>query len=189
MKAQEKHARLFHAFGCAALLTVSACMAVAQSGEKAALQQTLNAQFKLTRMSADRWQVADAGTVAELKKDGLMMYSVAAPMQQSNSYKNGKISLSGGGVAKSLFFGLSASGGGENYPQRRFVAGERFWVTKIDVQDDGVLFNLVSDAYDDQRYYGNLKVNFAGKDFPNQDAALKGEARAIDYIIRAGIRS
>ena len=40
---------------------------------------------------------------------------------------------------------------------RQFVTGEKFWVTSIAVQPDGVLFTLFSDPYQDIRYYSQLK--------------------------------
>ena len=41
--------------------------------------------------------------------------------------------------------------------------GEKFWVTKVDVKDDGVDFLvLYSDPYDGVRYFGELKFPLPG---------------------------
>jgi hypothetical protein len=43
-------------------------------------------------------------------------------------------------------------------PQRKFQAGERFWVTAVLIQSDGILFQFYSDPYDGIRYYGQTEV-------------------------------
>jgi hypothetical protein len=43
---------------------------------------------------------------------------------------------------------------------RKFVAGEKFWVTGIVAQTDGILISTLSDPYSDVRYYGEIKFNF-----------------------------
>jgi hypothetical protein len=40
---------------------------------------------------------------------------------------------------------------------RKFVAGEKFWVTGIAAQKDGILITTLSDPFDDVRYYGEIK--------------------------------
>jgi hypothetical protein len=43
---------------------------------------------------------------------------------------------------------------------RKFVAGEKFWVTGIVAQADGILVNTLSDPYSDIRYFGDIKFFF-----------------------------
>jgi hypothetical protein len=43
---------------------------------------------------------------------------------------------------------------------RNFVAGEKFWVTGIVAQPDGILVSTLSDPYSDVRYYGDIKFYF-----------------------------
>jgi len=64
-------------------------------------------------------------------------------------------------------------------PQRKFVAGEKFWVTGIDVQDDGVVFQVYSDPYPDVRYWGRLKFSYSKKSIPSADALLKTIAEVL----------
>ncbi|MFY9645245.1 MAG: hypothetical protein WAK29_08700, partial [Terriglobales bacterium] len=53
--------------------------------------------------------------------------------------------------------------------QRNFVDGEKFWVTKVDVKDDGVIFGLYSDPYDGVRYFGELKFPLPKGPVPADD--------------------
>lgn len=147
-----------------------------QSGDAAAIQKTLNTQFKLTIITQDRSDIVTAGDIVQLHKPGLVMYAVASPMPPSNTYKNGKIGQGWGGFGKDLAITMVAPGGqtATNYPHRTFSPDEKCWVTGIQVEKDGILFQLYSDPYDDIRYYANLKVPFANKkEVPSATAALQ----------------
>jgi hypothetical protein len=158
-------------------------LSAAQSGDPAAIQRNLNSQIQTTTTTADRSDIVNPGSVVELHKDGLTMYAVTAPLPQSNTYKNGKISQGAGGFGKELLFTMAAQGGGDTYPMRRFAAGERCWVTGITVQNDGVLFRLYSDPYDDIRYYGNLKIPFPNKkEVPSVDVASQMVAEVLTVV-------
>ncbi len=149
---------------------------MAQSGDPlAAIQQKLRSQVKLTRTTADRSDIVTAGSVVELQTDGLVMYGVSSPMPPSNTYKNGKISQGLGGFGKDLLITMGSGGGAtsEDYPHRKFVAGEKCWVTGISVQKDGIVLQLFSDPYDDGRYYASLKIVFPKGPVPVPDAALQ----------------
>jgi hypothetical protein len=150
-----------------------------------AIQNKLNAQFKLTRATADRSDIVTAGDVVELQKNGLIMYAVASPFPPANSYKNGKIGQGWGGFGKDLLIGMAAPDGttAADYPHRAFVAGEKCWVTSIQVQKDGVLFQLFSDPYDDVRYYANFRIPFPNKkQVPAADAFLQTVAEVLTVV-------
>ncbi len=138
---------------------------------KPSLQQALNGQFSLTKVSEDRNDIVTAGSVLVLQKDGLMMYSTASPMPPLNTYKNGKISKS---FMTDVIISAVAPGGATsaNYPQRKFVTGETFWLTAFNIQKDGVVFQLYSDPYNDVRYYAQLKFPFDKRSVPSPDDAL-----------------
>lgn len=147
-----------------------------QAGDPAALQQKLNAQFKLTTIAADRSDIVTAGYVVAIHKPGMVMYAVASPLPPSNTYKNGKIGQGWGGFGKDFGITMLAPGGSTaaNYPHRTFVPEEKCWVTGVVVQKDGVLFRLYSDPYDNIRYYGDLKIPFPNKkEVPPVDTALQ----------------
>ena len=159
----------------AAVIATAVPGVYAQSADaKPSLQQALNGQFSLTKVSDDRNDIVTAGSVLVLQKDGLMMYSTASPMPPSNTYKNGRISQGMGGFGRDLAISLATPGGGTSadYPQRKFVTGEKFWLTAFNIQKDGVVFQLYSDPYDDVRYYGQLKVPFDKRSVPSPDDAL-----------------
>jgi hypothetical protein len=66
-------------------------------------------------------------------------------------------------------------------PQRKFVTGEKFWVTDYVVKPDGVVFQFYSDPYNDVRYYGQLKFPFAKNVAPLADEVMK----TIEEVITA----
>jgi hypothetical protein len=68
-----------------------------------------------------------------------------------------------GGIANSaLNSAQSAQAAAQPKPctSRKFLAGEKFWVTGITAQPDGILVSLYSDPYSDVRYYGEIKFFF-----------------------------
>ncbi len=177
-----KQVRWFRAFGLALVALMAALTLAAQSGDPAAIQQKLNAQFRLTAITADRSDIVTAGDVAVIQKPGLVMYAVASPMPPSNTYKNGKIGQGWGGFGKDLMIGMAAPGGATaaDYPHRTFVPEEKCWITGIQVQKDGVLFQLYSDPYDSIRYYANLKIPFPKKkEVPPADEAMQLVAEVL----------
>jgi hypothetical protein len=145
------------------------------------IQQKLISQVKLTRTTADRSEIVTSGSVVELQMDGLVMYGVESPLPPSNTYKNRKISQGWAGFGKDLLITARASGDdtSDSYPHRTFVAGEKCWVTGINVQKDGTVFQLLSDPYDNGRYYANLKIPFPKGPPPSADAVLQMVAQVL----------
>ena len=157
----------------------------AQAGDPAAIQQQLSAQFRLTTTTGDRSDIVTAGDVVVIHKPGLLMYAVNSPMPPSNTYKNGKIGQGWGGFGKDLMITMAAPDGAtsNDYPHRAFAPEEKCWVTGIQVQQDGVLFKLYSDPYDDIRYYANLKIPFPNKkSVPSVDVALQLVAEVLTVV-------
>jgi hypothetical protein len=175
------HTGWFRSFALISITSMLSLPLMAQ-GDPAAIQQKLSGQFKLTKTTADRSDIVTAGDVVVIHKPGLVMYAVASPMPPSNTYKNGKIGQGWGGFGKDLAIGMSTPGGGTaaDYPHRTFVPEEKCWVTAVQVQKDGVLFNLYSDPYNDVRYYATLKVPFHDKkQVPSADEALQTVADVL----------
>jgi hypothetical protein len=142
------------------------------------LQQALDGQFTLTKLSKDKTDVVTAGSVLVLQKDGLMMYSTASPMPPLNSYKNGKISQGMGGFGRDIAIGLSGTAA-TDYPKRKFVTGETFWVAGISIAKDGIVFEVYSDPFDDVRYYAQLKFPFDKRAVPSSEEALAKIAEVV----------
>jgi hypothetical protein len=155
--------RRIRAFGLALVALISGVSLAAQ-GDLAAIQQRLYEQFKLTTTTADRSDIVTAGDVVTIHKPGLVMFSgTAVPSTNNYSEAQAKHSKSQMGGSIGQGFGTILIMSNPNTVQRQFVPGEKFWVTGIQVQKDGVLFKLCSDPYNGLRYYGDLKFLFPNK--------------------------
>jgi hypothetical protein len=178
-----KQLRWFRALGLAAI-TLMVSLTLAAQGDLTAIQQKLNSQFKLTTVTADRSDIVTAGDIVEIHKPGLLMYGLASPLPPANTYKNGTITQGWSNFGRGLLGGMVPGGQTpENYPQRRFVPGEKFWVTGIMVQKDGVSFRVYSDPYDNIRYYADLKIPFPNKkEIPPVDTAMQLVAEVLTVV-------
>jgi hypothetical protein len=148
---------------------------------KTAIQQKLDALFVLTKTTDDRTDIVKPGSVLDLHKDGLMMYSVETKVAPTSTYKDGKLSM-GFAATFSSDFALGQVQQGLNHTnvgQRKFVDGEKFWVTAFIVKDDGVTFSFYSDPYADVRYIGQVKFPFPKKSVPAADDFLKTVAEVV----------
>ena len=146
----------------------------AQAGDPAVLQQKLDAQFRITTTAADKTDIVTPGDVVEIHKPGLVMFSVDSPISPTSTYKNG---------AMGQGFGTQLLLADKTTQKRRFVPGEKFWVTRIMVQNDSVTFDLYSDPYEDVRYYGTLKFVYPNKKtVPPVDEFLKTIAEVVTAV-------
>lgn len=173
-KKDMRHCGLVFGLALFVLLALNLTL-LGQSGDPDAIRQELLSQFKLTQITADRSDIVTPGAVVGIHRDGLVMWSVAAPGAASNTYRGGRISQGGAGFGKGLLIASMAPGGlaGGGYPTRKFVPGENCWVTAINVLKDGVQFKLYSDPYEGLRYYANLKFPFPAKNqIPNADQIM-----------------
>ena len=188
----------FRALGLAAMAATVCAGMTAQTGDPATLiQEKLVSQIKVTKAAADHSDIVTAGDVVLLHKDGLMMCSAASSYAFSNTYSNGVLAANYNNrakdAAKSFFKGRLPFGGGGSVTDaanngcasRKFVAGEKFWITGVAVQKDGILVSTFSDPYADPsgnqvRYYGEVKFPFPKGNVPPVDDFVKTVARA-DY--------
>jgi hypothetical protein len=154
------------------------------------ISDKLLSQIMLTKPTADHSDIVTAGDIVVLHKDGLMMCSTASPYAFSNGYTDGVLSANNKNrvkdAATSFFKGRTLFGGGSatdaatnGCVSRKFVAGEKFWVTGIVLQKDGILVSTFSDPYDDVRYYGEIKFSFPKGRVPPVDAFLNTVAEVI----------
>jgi hypothetical protein len=191
------------ALGVLAMAVVSTTEMKAQAGDPATLiQEKLVSQIKITKSTADRSDIVTAGDVVVLHKDGLMMCSSSSSYAFSNSYSNGVLAANYKNRAKDaiksfgfghvpVFGGGTSAGDAANNgcPSRKFVAGEKFWITGIVAQKDGILVSTFSDPYPDPsgnqvRYYGDLKFPFAKGSVPSPEDFVKtfSEVIAVDSV-------
>lgn len=183
-------------FFASALLASAVPWAYSQAGNQADLQQKLNSSFKITTTTANMADIAAAGDVVELHKDGMRMSALSTVLTESNTYKGGKI---GGGDAKRAWgsFGtamLSGMAAGMDSsgmtavstgpPPHILAAGDKCWILSITVQKDGVQFKLYTDPDDNGvRYRGDLKFPFANKkQMPSADELLATIAEVLTVV-------
>lgn len=168
--------------GCFIFVAILACSTWANAQDaRLELENKLEAQFVPTKITADRTDIVTAGSILLLHKDGLLMFSIDTKVPPTVSYKDGKLSM-GLGAIMATDFALGQAQPGSNHstvPQRKFVAGEKIWYVSSSVKDDGVLFMVYSDVYQDVRYYGLLKFPFAKKVIPPADELLKTIAEVV----------
>jgi hypothetical protein len=186
------------AFGFAVMAAVLSIGLQAQAGDPATLiQEKLVSQYKLTKTTADHSDIVTAGDVVFLHKDGLMMCGASSSYAFSNTYSNGVLAANYKNrmkdAVKSFGFGhIPVFGGGTSAsdaanngcPSRKFVAGEKFWVTGIAAQKDGILVSTYSDPYPDAsgnqvHYYGEIKFAFAKGSAPPVDDFVKTVSEVI----------
>ena len=185
--------RRFGAFALVAAAAMYCAGMAAQAGDPATMiQQKLVSQIKLTKAMADHTDIVTAGDVVVLNKDGLMMCSSASTYAYANTYSNGVLAASQKNrvkdAVKSFGFGhVPVFGGGGSATDaasngcfsRKFVAGEKFWVTGIVAQKDGILVSTFSDPYNDVRFYGEIKFLFARGSAPAVDDFVKTVSEVI----------
>ncbi len=161
----------------------------AQVGDPATLiKEKLVSEIKLTKATDAHDDIVTAGDVVVLHKDGLMMCSSASSYAFSNTYENGALSANlnnrAKDAAKGFLRGKLPFGGGSSLSgsanngcaSRKFVAGEKFWITDIEIAKDnsGIIVSTFSDPYNNVRYYGEIKFPFADKhSIPPADAEVK----------------
>jgi hypothetical protein len=166
--------RQLRAYGVVAVAMIATGMLAAQAGDPGAIQQKLNAQFKVTTTTADRTDIVTAGDVVQLHKPGVVMFSADSPVPPTNVYKDGRMGQG---------FGTAMIMSNPQTQQRRFVPEEKCWVTRIMVQKDSVSFDLYSDPYNDIHYYGTLKIPYPDKKaVPPVDSLLKTVAEVLTVV-------
>lgn len=149
--------------------------------QKSAVQRKLKEQFTLTKLTSDRSDIVTAGSILVLHKDGLQMCSIEAKAPMTSTYKNGNISYGfGAKVGWGASLGLASQGkNASEIPQRKFVAGEKFWITSYTAQNDAVLLQFYSDPFDGVRYYGQLKIPYPKGAIPAAEDVMKTIAEVV----------
>jgi hypothetical protein len=151
----------------------------ANAQDKAAIQQQLTSKYTLTKTTADRSDIVTAGAILVLKKDNLLMVDVTSTNVFQNTYKDGKITQNVLGKLSRFHLPGAPAAPSTGAAQRTFVAGEKMWVTNIQVKDKGVDVELYTDAIDNIRYRAVLNFQFKGS-APVGDQAEKMVAEVFD---------
>jgi hypothetical protein len=163
--------------------------AIADEGTKASIEKKLTSEYALTKTTDDKTDIVTAGAVLVLQKDKIFMVPTDAsgnPCQ--NTYKDGKLSQSGTCKVNDTFrkipgFGHVIPGQDKAIASRAFVTGDKFWLTKIEVRDNGkdkaIALEFFTDAIKDVRYKGTLTIPMKGGALPSPEDALKLVAEVI----------
>jgi hypothetical protein len=157
---------------------VAATLMPLSAQDKGAIEKKIESQYNLTKITADRTDIVTAGAVLVLQKDNLMMVDVASANVFQNTYKEGKITQNALGRLAGRFNRLPGAQS-TTANQRTYVAGEKMWLTKVDVRDDGVVLELYTDAVNDVRYRAGLKIPFPKGSMPAADAVAKEVAQVF----------
>jgi hypothetical protein len=158
-------------------LLASAPCARAQD-HKGEIQQKLESEFVLTKLTADGTDIIKSGSIVVLHKDGFMMAPLDNEYPPTNTYANGVFSM---GFASSVGLGHFLKSHGDvssSVKQRRFLSDEKFFITAYKVGDDGVVLSFYSDPYQDIRYHGQMKFPFK-HGVPPADDVMKTIAEAV----------
>ena len=152
---------------------------LAGAQDTASIQQKLTSQYTLTKTTADRTDIVTAGAILVLKKDNLMMVDVTSTNIFQNTFKDGKITQNWIGKASRFHLPGIPAAPSSGAAQRTWVAGEKMWVTNIEVAPTGVNMQLYSDAINDIRYGATLSFPFKGS-APIDQQAEKMVAEVFD---------
>lgn len=157
----------------------------------ARVQGQLESRYPLAQATADGGDIVAGGAVVVLLKDNLVMNKVFLNATQrsaliQNSYDNGQITQIGLMAALSKLNSVLSTLGNTEGQSRTFVRGERLSVTKILVQADGIVFQLLSDPIDNVRYHGALNFPYADIRAADQVAALVPEVLTTDSPTAGG---
>lgn len=168
-----------------AFLAVAALTGIASSayGQGSDLEQKVRGQYTLTKVTADRSDITAAGTVVELRKDGLWTYSSGSPVPYVNKYdEKGRIVQP---FVANLGVGIlgGVSSNNTNYPSHRFTAGEKFSIIRLFFPNNGITFLLYSNPYMGTRYYCQLTFPFKKGSDPAPDEVL---ARIAEVLAQPG---
>ena len=154
------------------MLTIAAS---ATAADKALLEQKLGARYKLSSVNAEGEFVVK-GTTLVLRKSGFT--GGADPITCIHQYKDGKISLTGPskaactGAVRTLSkiplinkipgVGTANQAVQGNAPTTRpFVAGEKLYLTKIEVVKDDIHLTLISELVNQVRYTAEIRFHKA----------------------------
>ncbi len=160
-----------------AFLTVLMTAAYATAADRAALEKKLGARYKLSSVNAEGDFVVK-GTTLVLHKGGFT--GGADPLTCIHQYSDGKISLTGpskaacnGGMrilSKIPGVKLIPGVGTANQTAqsaapatRPFVAGEKLYLTKIEVVKDDIDLTLISEEVSSVRYRAQIRFHKAAK--------------------------
>lgn len=115
--------------------------------EKNGLKEALEAKYGLTKVSWDKVRVTDPGPVYVLKAEGVNADRATDMTMLVNKVVNGHVEQPKG-------FGASMF---SKQTTKQFKPGERLYLTKIEIKDEGLLFWFISTETSDYSEHGSTK--------------------------------
>jgi hypothetical protein len=148
---------------------------------KAEMQQKLREQFVLVKLTADKKDVVEPGSVLVFQRNGMTMCSVNILLPPTRFYHDGEIHepLAGDMVWNLNLARVQPGVNSAKVPKRNFMAGDKVWLSDITVRNEGAIFRFYSDPYDGVRYYGDLVFPFNKKSMPSPEEMLKTIAEVV----------
>lgn len=158
------------------------CLAASNSAESKnkLLEEALRAEYKLTRTGIDRLRITEPGTIFVIQKDGVY----ANP---SIDYGNVTDKVVDGNVQGPKGFGAAFF---SNQNDRSLKVGTTVYVTRIDVRNEDVRFDIITCDTSDVNVKGNtrnvrfsatLAFEFSGAFLEAADA--KAVKKAVDAVL------
>ena len=139
-------------FQAAILVAAVAVPGVAEEHSKGAILERLEAKYVPAVTTDDETDITTAGSILTLRLDNLVTSGVSAGGVCPNTFKDGKITQ---GKLAAVTCGRAMAMAGQA-KRKVFLAGQKLWVTAIEVEDSGVVFKLLTDAYAGERYKATL---------------------------------
>jgi len=119
----------------------------ARAGNNDALKEALQAKYGLTKVSWDKVRVTDPGPVYVLRAEGVNADRATDMTMLVNKVVNGRVQQPKG-------FGASMF---SKQTTKQFKPGDRLYLTKIDVKDEGLLLCFISTETADYSEKGSTK--------------------------------
>lgn len=138
-----------HVFVVLSTLAVAISFGVPLRAEsnKDAIKEALTAKYGITKVSWDKVRVTEPGPVYVIKAEGINADRATDMTMLVNQVVNGQVQQPKGAGA-SLFSKATT---------KQFKPGDRAYLTKIDVKDDGVLFWLIATETSELTEHGSTK--------------------------------
>ena len=174
--------RWFCLSGLVFITLISGVSLIAQTMDaKNLLLKKLNEQFVPTKFTADKSDIVTPGVVVALKEDGLFLYHASVAMAPVSVPKKGKLTQGFGDMlAVSMADGLGRPGGAASIPTKKLVTGEKVWVRAIEVGKDSISVQVVTDPYDDGRYFATIKFLIPKGTIPTPEDGVKMVSEVLE---------
>jgi hypothetical protein len=148
------------------------------SSSNPAISNFLKQTFVLTRLTGDQTDIAKAGSVLVLHKDGLILYPGSVGIWPINAYKDGKITLGpGSGVPKTAQW--DPDGTAPGVTRMTMNSGDKFWLVNILTGENGVGLAFYTDEINGHRYISGLFFPFPKDHKPTPEEVLKTISEVI----------